>query len=63
MPVWTDRVKEFVLQDSIILGQTSRYLQVNITRADSNALPLSNATVVLYKKANFTRLPAPMSRE
>ncbi|MCD6374771.1 MAG: hypothetical protein J7L94_04540, partial [Caldisericaceae bacterium] len=56
MPVWTDRVKEFVLQDSIILGQTSRYLQVNLTRADSNALPLSNATVVLYKKDQLYKI-------
>lgn len=56
MPVWTDQVKEFVLQDSIILGKTNRYLQVSLTSADSGAKPVSNATVVLYKKDQLYRI-------
>ena len=56
MPIWTNHVNTFILKDSLVLGQTNRYLQVVLSKNDSSASPVSNATVVLYKKNQLYKI-------
>ncbi len=56
MPIWTDRVKNCKVVWKLREERNKQLLWVDVTEADSSALPIAGANVVLYKKGKLYRI-------
>ncbi len=56
LPIWTNKVKHFLVQDSLITSSSNRYLQVVVQKDDSTKSAVNGATVVLYKKDQLYKI-------
>ncbi|NOX90151.1 MAG: T9SS type A sorting domain-containing protein [Calditrichaeota bacterium] len=55
MPIWTNRVQNFKIEDQIVTKNGKRWLNVTVLN-DSTDSPIPQTTVVLYKKDQLYRI-------